>query len=72
MSKYKSEGSSGGIGILDVVQIVLIILKLVGVIKWSWWIVLIPLWITLGMIALFVVIMWINELQYRSKPAKRK
>lgn len=39
-----------GLGILDVVQIVFIILKLVGVITWPWHIVLIPLWITLIML----------------------
>ena len=39
-----------GLGILDVVQIVFIILKLIGVITWPWHIVLIPLWITLIML----------------------
>ena len=34
-------------GLLDVIQIVLIILKLTNLISWSWWIVLIPLWITI-------------------------
>ena len=57
---------------LDVIQIVLIILKLVGVINWSWWVVLIPMWITIGMWVLFIIIMCVNELQYRKKPAKHK
>jgi len=30
---------------LEVVQIVFIVLKLIGVIQWSWWLVLIPLWV---------------------------
>lgn len=34
-------------GILDVIQIVLIILKLTNLISWSWWVVLIPLWIVI-------------------------
>lgn len=34
-------------GLLDVIQIVLIILKLTNLISWSWWIVLIPLWIVI-------------------------
>ena len=34
-------------GIVDVIQIVLIILKLTNLINWSWWAVLIPLWITI-------------------------
>lgn len=35
---------SGGISFFGVLQIVLIVLKLVGVIGWSWWWVLAPLW----------------------------
>lgn len=31
--------------LLDVLLIVFVILKLCNVINWSWWIVLIPLWI---------------------------
>ena len=48
----------GGLGILGVVEIVFIILKLLGVINWSWWIVLIPLWIDLGvtLLAIFIII----------------
>lgn len=34
-------------GLLDVIQIVLIILKLTNLISWSWWVVLIPLWIVI-------------------------
>ena len=32
-------------GLLDVIQIVLIILKLTNLINWPWLVVLIPLWI---------------------------
>ena len=45
-----------GLGIVDVVQIVFIILKLIGVITWSWPVVLIPLWIILGIIAVIIAI----------------
>ncbi len=34
-------------GILDVVQVTFIVLKVTGVIQWSWWVVLTPLWIVL-------------------------
>ena len=42
------EQTSGGVSTLGVIQIVFIILKLVGAVDWSWGIVLIPLWISLG------------------------
>ena len=50
-----SSAKSGGVSVLGVIQIVFIILKLVGVISWSWWVVLIPLWITIGLI-LFIAL----------------
>lgn len=43
----ESNASGGGITILGVLQIVFIVLKLCKVIDWSWWLVLIPLWIEL-------------------------
>lgn len=47
MSKNES---NGGVSLFGVVQIVFIILKLVGVITWSWWLVLIPLWVSIALI----------------------
>lgn len=54
-SKY----SSSGIGILTVVQVVFIVLKLLGiapVANWAWSVVLIPLWIDLGIVAVALII----------------
>lgn len=48
--------SSGGIGLLGVLQIVFVVLKLCGLINWSWGLVLIPLWIMLVEIVILVVI----------------
>lgn len=48
MSKQQQQTTTGSVSALGVVQIVFIILKLVGVINWSWWAVLIPLWISIG------------------------
>lgn len=45
-----------GIGILDVILVIFIILKLVGVITWPWWVVLIPLWVSLVLIAIVIII----------------
>ena len=51
-----------GLGILDILQIIFIVLKLVGVITWSWPVVLIPLWITLGLIAIILIIITLINL----------
>lgn len=53
---HKNHSSSAGVSIDVVVATVFIILKLVGVINWSWWWVLSPLWIGLGIAVLFGLI----------------
>ena len=50
----KNTGSS--LGLLDVILVVNIILKLIGVINWSWWVVLRPLWASITIIIIFVII----------------
>lgn len=47
--------SGGGIGLTGILLIVFIVLKLVGVISWSWWWVLSPLWIELILIVLITL-----------------
>lgn len=58
MDTINNNKSSGGIGILGVLQIVFIVLKLIGTIDWSWGLVLIPTWIGLAcfVIGLIVII----------------
>ena len=56
MSKQQQQTTTGGVSALGVVQIVFIILKLVGVINWSWWAVFIPLYISIASIILALII----------------
>ena len=51
--------ASGGIGFTGLLTIVFIILKLCGIITWSWWWVLSPLWIStiLWVIAVVIVLL---------------
>lgn len=58
----KQSASSGSIGILGIIQVVFIILKLLGiapVATWAWSVVLIPLWISFGLCAIFLIILLI-------------
>lgn len=64
--KVQETKPQGGLGLFGVVQVVLLVLKLCGLINWSWWCVLIPLWISLGIfvIALLVIVaagLWSNR-----------
>ena len=48
--------ASGGIGFAGLLTIVFIILKLCSIITWSWWWVLSPLWISVILWVVLVVI----------------
>jgi hypothetical protein len=50
-----------GLGVCDVLGIVFIVLKLVGVISWSWWWVLAPFWIPLAIVVLCLIILAIFD-----------
>lgn len=44
------------IDFLSLLQIVFIVLKVTGLITWSWWMVFIPLWIELSIILIVLII----------------
>lgn len=56
MKNNKENSSAGGIGFLGLLTIVFITLKLTGVITWSWWWVLSPIWIPTAITVLIFII----------------
>lgn len=48
--------SNSNIGFFGILQLVFIVLKFCNTISWSWWLVLVPIEIQLGAIALLYVI----------------
>ena len=54
--KYRMTSSNGGVGITTALFLVFLVLKLVGVINWSWWWVTSPLWIPVALILMFIII----------------
>lgn len=53
--------ASGGIGFTDLLTVAFIVLKLCGVIAWSWWWVLSPLWISaIGWVILLMIALLIG------------
>ena len=64
--------SSSGIGICGVLPIVFVVLKLVGVINWSWLWVLCPLWIDILLTVIVLVIIAIIDDKARKKTWKSR
>jgi len=59
-----NNNSSSSLGLFDVLGVVFIVLKLVGVIDWTWWWVLSPFWIE------FVIVLIANTIIYLLKQGK--
>ena len=55
-NKNNKNNASGGIGFCGLLTIVFIVLKLIGVIDWSWLWVLAPKWIPLAIVSIILLI----------------
>jgi hypothetical protein len=51
-----STSTSGGVGFAGLLAVAFIVLKLTGVIAWSWWWVLAPLWIPAAIVLLVLAV----------------
>ena len=49
-----------GLSFIEALQLVFIVLKLCGVIKWSWWLVLTPLWASLVFLLIMLAVIFIK------------
>lgn len=56
MNKTTNNATTGGIGITGLLTVAFVVLKLCHVIDWSWWWVLSPLWISLAISVILVII----------------
>ena len=57
----ENDYSSGGVGFVGLLTLLFIALKLIGPINWSWWWVLSPLWIPVGLgisVSIIVLILY--------------
>lgn len=56
MTEQNSNSGSTGIGFFGLLTIVFIVLKLIGVIDWSWWWVTAPAWGSAALVLVVVVV----------------
>ena len=59
-----NSSSSYGVGFAELLAIAFIVLKLCGIIHWSWVWVLSPLWISLIIVVIILVVIAIKELRW--------
>ena len=72
----KAQASSGGIGFVGLLTIAFIVLRLCGVINWSWIWVLSPIWIsaalTVGLLLIAGIIYLVALLIEKSRKSNKK
>ena len=68
MSKSGSSSSSSGIGACGLLGVAFVVLKLTGVINWSWWWVTLPFW---GGLALVLAILLVVIVVFAVKEARK-
>jgi len=57
MSSSSSSSRGGGVGFAGLLTVAFVVLKLTGVINWSWWWVLAPIWISLALVVVFIALL---------------
>lgn len=62
----ESNGASGGIGFVGLLQLIFIVLKLTGYIEWPWLWVMAPTWIglilwVLGFVVFVIIYRWLED-----------
>lgn len=72
MNNERNNTTTGGIGFCGLLAVAFIVLKLTGVISWSWMWVLAPIWIptatTLAIIVIVLVVILVRELTKGGRP----
>ena len=53
--EMRDRDTRSGVGTLDVLQIIFIVLKAFQLIDWSWWVVFSPMWIMIGLLVVIVI-----------------
>lgn len=59
MDKKEKAASNGGISFAGLLTIVFVVLKLCGVISWSWWWVVSPLLISMGIYIVALIVLMV-------------
>ena len=64
--------NSGGVSFLHVITLIFVVLKLTGVINWTWWLVLLPSLVNFGLILGMILFVGVFALVTFSKDKDSK
>lgn len=56
MLHIRKETGGNGVTFVELLQLAFIVLKLCKVIDWSWWLVLMPTWFTIGLVIIIYIV----------------
>lgn len=71
MSNADNRSKLTSLSFLDILGLIFIVLKLTGFIDWSWWLVLLPLYIPLAVLVVVGVSWLITEVAKQGEKEKR-
>lgn len=71
MSTQSNSRTNGGIGTTGLLGVAFIVLKLTGVINWSWWWVLAPLWMPVGIVFILAIPIFLVKAYFTNKKKRR-
>jgi Flp pilus assembly protein TadB len=70
--KESKNTSAGGTGIFTLLFITFLVLKLTGVIDWSWWWVTAPVWVPAGIAALIGILILVLKAVRKTAQRQRR
>lgn len=66
----KKSDESGEFGFLGALFLVLLVLKLTGIIGWSWWLVTAPLWAPVDVILVIAAVIFVTSYLFTKESKK--
>lgn len=63
--KLNTKGEKTYLDVVFIVQVILIIAKLVGIVSWKWWVVILPTIIPISLLAFAVIVIVLSTHDFR-------
>lgn len=68
----ESKSSSSSIGVVGLLGVAFVVLKLCGVINWSWWLVTLPFWAGLALLLVILIVFFLGFVLSEARKQSRR